>query len=165
MKTEIFNIVIELDPLSYNSEYITKFRRGAGGRPSQWTYLNPVFAEYKKKIQEQLATHLVKNKIQLPEIVGSGQYLWLNLEYFIDVFFKNSNPKNKDNSNFIKPIEDAIKDTVGIDDSYNFYVTSLKLDKSKHEVTNTIIFASLCSMPYDDFVIHSEYLTLRNSNV
>lgn len=121
---------------SYNDMYVPMYSKK---RNKKWTFTKTDVKDYKKLISSEVATILYN--LNLPMLKENPTDVYrLDLEFFIDLYFKNKKPRKKDASNFIKPVEDSISETITVDDSYNFYVTSRKLDFQKHLLNEPLIY-------------------------
>lgn len=154
---ELMRLEIELNPLSYNDMYVSRFSKGKKGengspdkKSKQWMYAKDETKDYKYTIQEKVVEYFY-NKGGLPKLEPEST---LTLQYIfgVDAFFKNGNPRKKDCSNFIKPIEDAVAAAIGIDDAYNFSSVQQKVGFTDVGRDKPFIALLLYEESYEDVV-------------
>lgn len=156
-KEILFLAKFGLDPISYNAMYVTVRHRGGRG---QHTFMADHAIKYETALQETLARYFVKKKnCKLPRL-KENELLTLTMEFGIDAFRDKEykKPRTKDNSNFIKPVEDAISNFIGIDDSYNFEVITRKLDYKKLGLSAPFVFMYLEITTMEEVEDRSKYV-------
>lgn len=149
-----------LDPMSFNEMYVTVRHRGGKG---QHTFLCPKGKAFKETLQEEAAKALMTQCNGEMLVLKPNEYLKFTLEVGIACFNQDEvTPKKRDCSNFIKAIEDAIYEFIGINDSYNFMVSSLKFDYKREGLVAPVIFIKVEKVSYEDIRTTSQYLRYLN---
>lgn len=144
-----------IEPLSFNGIYAN--RRNGG------SYMTDEGKRYKDRLREAIVESIIiNNSGELPKL-ESGRCLRLTLEYGIDAYYKNGNPRKKDCSNFIKALEDSVAECIGIDDAHHWAIQSLKFDYKTHGFSGPVIYILLEEFSYSEVMKTSRFLA-RSSN-
>jgi len=115
--TTLLKKSLHINPVSLNAMYPTsKYGR---------RFLSNEGVVYEATIRYYLAKEVVENNLH--QLHDLDFHMSLSVEFGMpDLYFKNGTVKNKDCSNHIKPVEDAVAKFFGYNDSLNFEVYSRK---------------------------------------
>lgn len=154
MKSVLKVILRDVDIASHNSMYVSKFNKKT---KKQWRFIDKGVKNYKEKIQEAIVDAIMSQCDGCFPKLDKNEYIYLNLEFGIDAFFKNGTPRRKDCSNFIKSVEDAVNSALGVDDSYNFSIQSTKFDIVREGIETNLVFIEVFIAKYEELIRRLNY--------